>query len=228
MKNSGGKIFLGVVLVLLGVLFLLDQLGLGRILGGQSLIGYFWPLIIVGIGILFLVRGGLTPGIIFVTFGLLFIASQFFGWSIWGNWWPIVLIAIGVAILLGKTTENVFSNAVSGTTEANTLNDFLIFWGSEKRIVSKAFHGGKITCMFGGEKIDLREAAIAKDGAKLEVYCAFGGVEIIAPVDMNVEVAGNGVLGAVENKAVHNTEANNKPKLLIVGNVAFGGIEVKN
>jgi len=228
MKNNTGRLFLGIAVILLGLVFLLEQIGLSDILGGRSLIGFFWPILIIATGIVFLVKGGTTPGLVLTTLGVLFFVSHIFGWSIWSNWWPLILIVIGVAILVGKTTENTLPNSISGTTSASSLNDFLAFWGAEKHITSKEFSGGRVTCLFGGEKIDLCDAGISKEGGKLEVFCAFGGVEIIVPTEMNVEVSGNGFLGAIENKSTASTEASARPKLLIVGNVAFGGIEVKN
>jgi predicted membrane protein len=230
MKNNGAKLLIGGVLILLGILFLLDQFGLSRYLNGHSLIGFFWPVLVIAIGVMFLARGGITAGIIFLFFGGLFFASQLFGWEIWGTWWPLILIALGVAILLGKTIERPGLNVVSGGSSTSQLNDFIAFWGAEKRITSKEFTGGKITCLFGGEKIDLREAEIAKDGGKLEISTAFGGVELIVPQNMNIEVKGNAILGGVDNKTAqqYSEAAGKGPLLTIICSVAFGGIEVKN
>lgn len=228
MKTNSGKIILGLSLILLGTLFLLDQTELNSFLGYRTFVGFFWPTVIIASGIVFLIRGDLTPGIIFVTLGLLFFGSHVFGWHIWNNWWPILIIASGVAILLGKITHQPLPNPVSGTATSSTLNDFVFLGGTHKQIVSQDFAGGKITCMFGGGKIDLRQAGISKDGAKLDVFCAFGGAEIIVPPEMNVEVIGNGFLGAVENKTIADPSTKDKPKLLIAGSAAFGGIEIKN
>ena len=227
MKGSTGRIILGLAVVFLGILFLLEQVGLSDYIGGRSLIGFFWPALILGAGVLFLVKGGITPGIIFLTLGALFFASNLFGWQIWGNWWPAILIAVGVAILLGKTTEKTFVNTISGEYNKNRLDDFLVLWGGEKRITSTEFEGGKITCMFGGEKIDLRDATIAKAGGKLDIFCAFGGVEIIVPTHINIEITGNAFLGGVDNKTAPTTRPGS-PKLVINCTTTFGGVEIKN
>lgn len=218
---------MGVAIVVLGVMFLLQEIGLSQILGGKSLVSFFWPILLLAVGIIFLVKGGLAPGIVFISFSGLFVFSIFFGWEVWAKWWPVILIAIGTAILLGKTKTCGKLNINNKIESSDRVDDMIAFWGSDKQITSSNFQGGNITCVFGGVKLDLRNAKISKDGGKLNIFCAFGGVEIIVPPELNFEITGTAFLGGVENKTTHTIDPAS-PKLVINCTAAFGGVEIKN
>jgi hypothetical protein len=91
--------FLGLLLVLLGVLFALDQAG--WITGGA-----WWQYLLIGLGAILIINGlvryrayrwgsytAFTFGIILVFIGALFMLG-------FSQWWPAVLIAAGAILLL--------------------------------------------------------------------------------------------------------------------------------
>lgn len=103
--RSVGRLVGGGVLVVLGVLFLLGELS------GLDVVPYAWPLLIVGIGGLFLVAmiaggtslGGLAiPGALFMTLGtVLFVQNAFGLWETWAYVWPLIVPgSIGVGLWL--------------------------------------------------------------------------------------------------------------------------------
>jgi hypothetical protein len=91
--------FSGLVLILLGVLFLLDQQG---ILTGSQ----WWQWFLVGLGGIFVINsivyyrspfrwrayGKLIAGIILITIGVLFLAGA-------SHWWPIALLVAGACFI---------------------------------------------------------------------------------------------------------------------------------
>ncbi len=93
----------GLILILLGVLFLLTTMD-------YISWGDWWKLFLMGLGVILIleaiirsvspsyrkdIRGKLIGG-----FVLIFIGGSFvIGWS---NWWPLILIAVGVGILLSS------------------------------------------------------------------------------------------------------------------------------
>ncbi len=99
-RRGSPGIFAGLVLLVLGVLFLLAN---------QGIIGWdvWWQYFLVGLGAAFLIDGGvrylrgeresllgsLIPGLVLIGIGLVFLAGAF-------AWWPLVIIAAGVIILL--------------------------------------------------------------------------------------------------------------------------------
>jgi len=98
------QLFLGVVLVATGGLFLADQLL------GIQIMAYFWPLLIVLFGLTFfagmLVAGrkgaGLAiPGAVITTLGtLLFIQNTFNLWGTWTYAWALLTSAVGLGMLI--------------------------------------------------------------------------------------------------------------------------------
>lgn len=106
MRDKRGRdplrgLFWGLVLVLVGVLFFIDQ---------QQGIGWdtLWKYLLIGLGGIFIVDGlahlaipayrdgqlgRFIPGVILLFVGLAFLYN-------FSQWWPIILIAVGVIILL--------------------------------------------------------------------------------------------------------------------------------
>lgn len=57
-----------------------------------------------------------------------------------------------------------------------------------------------IHCLMGGVTLDFREADLAPGVTELQVSCLMGGVEIIVPPDLNVEVSGSAILGGFDQE----------------------------
>jgi hypothetical protein len=94
-------LFVGLSLLLLGVLFLLNQTGA---LTGDT----WWQSLLIGLGVIWIINGlvrynhpefhwgaynKIVFGIVLILVGALFIAG-------FSEWWPVVLIVAGVAFLL--------------------------------------------------------------------------------------------------------------------------------
>jgi predicted membrane protein len=222
MKDTGllTRIFVGFFLVLIGVGFLLDQLGLNFL--GVNVFN-FWPLIFFVIGIPMLVRRNIFGGILFLTVGTAFLLANFFGYSIFAIIWPVVIIVIGFSIVFRPKR---FSNIGHTTKVAkDSVEESLIFWGMDQVIESNNFQGGNIDCVFGGFKLDLRGVKI-KDGATLEVSCVFGGGELFLPRDVRVLLEGSSVMGGVTNNTLSGKDTD--PLFRITASAVFGGIDIKN
>jgi hypothetical protein len=98
------QMFLGVVLVVTGGLFLVDQLL------GIQIMAYFWPLLVVLFGLTFFVSmlvggrkgaGLAIPGAVITTLGtLLFIQNAFNLWATWTYAWALLTTAAGLGMLI--------------------------------------------------------------------------------------------------------------------------------
>jgi hypothetical protein len=107
-----GSLFVGLFLVLLGVLSLAGNLlfSLGRNLPNS--IFQMWPVIVIGIGLLFVMppfffprtrglAGLFIPGMpVLVTGVILFTASLLNNWRIWATAWPLEVLAVAVGFVL--------------------------------------------------------------------------------------------------------------------------------
>jgi len=224
MKNSS-KFILGVILILVGILFLIEQTGfLGRYsISIWSFIWTFWPLVLIFSGAKLLVEGNNSGGFVLLILGAVFLATTLFKWDFFSVLWPVIIICIGISILFKN--EGTSFNTGTKTSREDLLSETVVFWGVDKKITSKSFKGGEINVAFGGATIDLREAKVVKEGAKLHINCAFGGVEVLVPKDCRVITNGTGILGGWEPKIADSDVE--EPVLEITGSVALGGVEIK-
>jgi hypothetical protein len=64
--------------------------------------------------------------------------------------------------------------------------------------------------------------------AQLDIFTAFGGVEVKVPDGWQVEVKGLPLFGGIENATAKEAVAANAPRLSISATVLFGGLEIKH
>lgn len=115
------------------------------------------------------------------------------------------------------------------TVSADQPNITAIFSGASRRISSRSFKGAKLTAIFGGIQLDLREAIIETSPAILDVTAVFGGVGIKVPRDWSVEFQTSAVLGGIGDERKQGEPASGAaPHLLITGTAVFGGVSVKD
>jgi predicted membrane protein len=223
----------GALIVSVGVALLLDHMGF-IVIGSLF---RFWPMILVffGVGHLF------TPsnrawGVILIVVGTIFQLNNLGITHLrFADMWPVAIIAVGLLLMWGAMKPPLILKGVSGTGDtADVLEAVAIFGGTERRIKSQTFKGGRVTSIFGGVELDFRDANIDGDEATLDVNCIFGGVEIRVPDRWNVHSRSIPVLGGYSDKtrlsaAPPQDSPNDKRKTLIItGTVIFGGVEIGN
>lgn len=212
----------GVVLVALGGLFLLDQAG--RLEAGE-IIGTWWPVIIIALGLGQLLeqrRLALGP-LIVVGAGVLLLLGELdvVPGNVWRYIWPLVLIAIGLALVFRPNGRRL---PPGRPDEVVSVSAFLS--GNEVVCTSQNFKGGSLTAAFGGVSLDLRQAKLAPEGATVSILAAFGGAEVFVPRGWRVETSALPILGGFENKANASADPGS-PVLKVDATVMFGGAEVK-
>ncbi|KUO63790.1 MAG: hypothetical protein APF84_09220 [Gracilibacter sp. BRH_c7a] len=219
------KIF-GVIIILLGVMLLLNSTGIVEVNIGY-LISNFWPMILIIIGTFVLLTNPASKigGIITLTIGIVFQLKNLGYFDIFQyiSLWPVLLILIGIWIVFGRGQR-------WDTDSNDSFNALGLFSGSSVRSVSQQFQGGSATALFGGVEIDLREAQITPEQmeARVEVFAAFGGIEIIVPQGWNVIIKGIPLFGGWDNKTLSTGKDQEAPILKLNCLVMFGGLEVKN
>jgi hypothetical protein len=103
-----------------------------------------------------------------------------------------------------------------------------VFSGVDRHIAGTDFHGAQCTAVFGGCKIDLRDAQIQGREAVLETYAIFGGVEIRVPEDWVVVNRGVVIFGGMNDHRQRPSNGPDTKTLILEGATVFGGTEVKN
>ena len=229
----GGRYFIGLILILLGVGFLLDQTGFIQI---GDIINMYWPVIIILIGLSGLLdrKSSKLRNLIVLAIGVLLQLRKlgYITIDVFQLFFPVVLILIGINIIFSKgvkkhkTPVEPEKWSKNNATAEDTVDLFVIFSGIDTINQSNSFKGGKVSAIFGGIDLDLRGVTLNNNEAFLDVTALFGGVDISVPPNWRVEMTGTPILGAWENKTRLNTDPG-APVLKIRGTAIFGGIEVK-
>ncbi len=187
-----------IILIAIGSFFLIDDF-----LPNIRLQPAFWPLVIIGLGLLFIFRPS---------------KKNFFCKNKEKS-------DFNQPLLTGNADE---SSPVSGDNN-DVLKIESVFSGVNRNVLSKNFLGGKISCVFGGAEIDCSQADI-KTVIVLKVDVVFGGVKLIVPANWSVQNEIEGVFHSVEDKRRYNANVFIDPaKVLILrGSTIFGGVEIKS
>jgi hypothetical protein len=257
-RNPFGGLVIGAILAGIGVLLLLQNLG---ILVVDDLWEY-WPVILIVAGGSRLMSawdlgGRIFGGIVLFVGGVFLLRNLgLLHGNVWAYFWPVMLIAIGLGLLIraleGNHAWDLWSdhrtppvppspgpgsgNAGAGPDfQRPPLNDIQnsfkedhIFSGAKRRIETKDFEGGEALAIFGGAEIDLRKADTKREQVFIEANAIFGGIEIRVPETWRVILRGTGVFGGFNDETVQPMNDTKAPRLIVTGSAIFGGVNVKN
>lgn len=227
-KSKHGLI--GIILILAGLIFIGDQLGIFPYKFKDII--FSWQSLLIVLGLIFLAkRDGKPTGIILLAIGIFFILPKFMNvpYNFHKFFWPILLIFAGVLIIsrgfFWKRTE-IPSSRMNG----DSIDDVNIFGGHDRIITNENFRGGEIINIFGGGKYNLLNSKLSQGKNVLEVVMIFGGSKIIVPQDWEIKVEVAVVFGGFTDKRIIPAGlVHNKDKTLIIKGVAiFGGGEISS
>jgi predicted membrane protein len=232
-KNDGLP-FMGIFLIGLGIVFLLDRIGIiphqyrNLIFSWQSL------LIFVGVVSMFKTHARF-PGLILILVGAGFMLPNIMDipFNISRLIFPVILILVGVGLVLktrNQTRPHVFHSGTETVNGSERIEEVAIFGGGKRVISSQNIRGGVITAIFGGIELDMSDAELSDEGAVIEITCIFGGTTIIVKPEWDVQLQVASILGGFSDKrkVYKQTEPNNGKKLIIKGAAIFGGGELKS
>jgi predicted membrane protein len=185
--------------------------------------------VFMGLGSLF--NGDWSRGLILLLIGSYFQLEHFGMIHIsWGTFWPILPIIAGIMMIAGRWEMGRQRQYSKGNIQS--LNEFAMFGGVEKRITATNFQGGRVQAIFGGVEIDLRGAEIEGDQAVIDVEAIFGGVEMVVPERWMVVFEGQSIFGGYSDETrqpMPDVMSGGQRKVLVLrGRAVFGGIAVKN
>ncbi|SEJ68136.1 Predicted membrane protein [Cyclobacterium xiamenense] len=248
MKNiRNGNHALGVLILVIGALLLLKQIGV--LIPGWI---FSWPMILIAIGLYSGYKNGFqnTGSVVLLVIGGFFLLRDkvFLPFEIGPYLLPLALIFLGLFILFKKNKNPAINwtdwegnydkwekklrteNDTEGepTNSSDYLNVEALFCGLKRKVMSKHFKGGEITTVFGGSDIDLMHADIEAQ-AVLKVSVVFGGVKLIVPPHWDVQLGVSNLAAGVEDKRhFHQATQDPQKRLVISGTVIFGGIEISS
>lgn len=122
-----------------------------------------------------------------------------------------------------------FSSPAAPIDRTNTRSEaettFAIFGSVDRRGPWRARRHLSNLTLFGGSKFDFSEATFESDVCELNVFCAFGGVDLRVPEGVNVRNETVAIFGGTEVK--HINPQPGAPTIVVKGLVLFGGVEAK-
>ena len=196
-RAQGAGMVMGLAFIAVGTIWTLDNIGI--IIFDPRLI---WPLILIGVGALFLVR------------------------SLERRRLVVDPPPARSALPNGSTGSTDFE---AQAIPADSVQQWTVFGGGKRVIDTQNFRGGQLFAMFGGIELDLRDAALPRN-ALMDASVVFGGIEVRVPPTWTVEVRGSGVFGGYEDKTSHPRveRPGETPRLIVTGAALFGGVSIKN
>ena len=215
--------FIGVVIIVIGFLFLLESL----IPGFDINFGIIWPLILIVIPINeFIKRKKLDlilTIVLFVGIWFLLLNLDFIPEGYLNIFWPIIIMLVGFSVAFSAVKISSVKKRVSTKVEASYYG---IFSACDERINTNDFKGTNVYAIFGGVDLDLREVKLKDEEVVINAYSIFGGTTLFVPEGYNIVVNSTAILGGNDNKA-HN-QFSEKNKTIYINCVSvFGGAEIK-
>jgi hypothetical protein len=237
--SGAGGMVVGALIVAIGLLILLDNMGIFRVHD----VWHYWPVLLIVFGVSKILEaraaaGYVWGGVLTLAGALLLLDNLDIVVIDFNFVWPLLLIAFGLSMLL-RSIDRKRHMAMGGTAGTATMgpvdassscNAFAVFGGSKRRIDTPDFRGGEAVAVFGGVEFDLRSAGMTVDQAVIDVNVVCGGLEVRIPENWTIINRAMTIFGGVEDKTIQsNRDPNVKsPQLLITGSVVFGGISLRN
>ncbi len=226
-----GRLLVGLLFIAGGLLFTLSNFGLIHLRDARQ----YWPLILVGVGLLRLASRRVFSGLVFLGFGVLLQLRELDIFWFRVEWlFPLVFVLVGLRIVTEGFRRR-WPPSQNAAGPGGLLNEWAVFGGGDRRI-STEFSGGQANAVFGGFNIDLRNSTMIGDSAGIDVFCFCGGGEIRVPEGWNVVLKVVAIFGGTDDKTRHDQSGFSssgsagapQKTLLVTGFILFGGLGVKN
>ena len=138
---------------------------------------------------------------------------------------PVIIAVIGIKMIFkGFGKENDFVKCIDENKD-RMKTAFAAFSGQDIIIDKEVFRGAELTAVFGGVKLDLRNAVFEGDSV-INACCIFGRADIFFSYNVNIKVNSNSLFGGIDNKK-HQNSKDNQYTVYLNGTCIFGGVDVK-
>ena len=231
-RSPVGRIFLGLGLVMFGLLWTLQALDWRP---ADELIRW-WPLLLVGYGVATLSGWGgvrsVPRGLFFTGLGAVLVLAHLVHISVgFGVVWSLIIMFAGV-VLLRRSFVPYHDDASPGTAGAagadGPLKLYAIMGAAIRRASGQAPTRGELFAVMGGIELDLRKVVPPPGPLVLDVFAVAGGVEVIVPETWRVRSDIVPIAGAVEDRTTRTPEGAAEATLELRGTVVMGGVVVRN
>jgi hypothetical protein len=216
-----GRLVLGLVAFILGLVFLADNAGMLRADSAMRL----WPLGVVALGLIVVLQpdtANRIVGAVLLIAGVWLLLNNVGVWS-YGFWrtWPYLLIVFGLWMVYRVRGMRAREAATGGACVAG----FAFLDGVERKGDSARFQAGELSAVLGTCDVDLSgvTTAAATDRAVVDALALFGKISLQVPAGWNVE---NRVLPLLGKVDVPQLSATPGPTVVVQGSVIGGSVSV--
>ncbi len=222
--KSNRRAVLGIIMILAGMILIASHLG--WIPWSLRSVILSWQALLIALGLFLIVsRDSWPAGLILIGVGSFFMISKLVPMSFEYHRlvWPVILVAFGLVLI----TRRVGSQKIPPGS-MDYIDDMSLFGGGDKMITSQNFRGGKLTSFFGGSKINLLRADLAKGQNIIDIFAMFGGTKLIVPPSWTVKIEVTSIFGGFTDKrpVPPNNVIDPSKELVIKGIVIFGGGDI--
>lgn len=220
-----------------GVLILLRNLGILN----EAITSFFisWQMMLIVMGGVMVLKARRTKrnksvgGIVLIAIGVFYLIPARFDMV---SLWPLWFIVFGLAILYKtrRRSDTSFSSAAGegqytgGSSEEGFVNSDVRFGSAKHVVLEPFFKGGFLDVSFGEVVLDLRRTKLEQRETYIEIEAAFGGVKLLVPSSWNIVAEMDTTFSSFSDKRFVSHEIDSEHKLIIRGDVDFGGIEIKS
>ena len=246
------EIVVGVLLILLGGLFLIANFGP---LPQLKNVIISWQMLLIAIGILSFRKHSFT-GFCLILVGSFFLIpklaevfTESFFWvnnDFTSNYWAILLIAVGIFWIVvprkkwhRRCEENVRfyhhhhrRHRCNGEDKQYEINGEFskttIFGSGEYIVLEPEFKGGEVKVVFGASEIDLRKTSLPEGDTYLKIEAVFSGITFLIPDNWNIESQIEYAFSGIADKRRVVMPVDSSRRLVLVGSCVFSGCEIKS
>lgn len=136
---------------------------------------------------------------------------------------PAVLVAIGVGIIFKDTVSSKVNEKIDELNKSNKEEFYATFSGKKLNFAGDDFKGVSLNAIFGGIDLDLKNANVVEDKI-INATSVFGGINIFAPENVNIQVKSTSIFGGVNNKTKNK---DGQPTIYVKAFCLFGGVDIK-
>jgi predicted membrane protein len=243
--NSSSRLWSGLILLVIGLVFFLRNFGIDIPDWVLS-----WHTLLIAIGLFIGFKRNFRGGawLIFVLVGAYFTIEDMGDFDFSRYYFALIFIALGLYLILKPKSSSIerwkLKNSVEGSpenpltvdpaAEATVIdqNDIIdsvnVFGGANQKVFSKNLRGGDVVAIFGGCELNLSHSDF-QDTITLEVVAIFGGIKIIVPPTWEIKSEVAAIFGGIDDKRAVAPFGDGPRKILVIKGLAlFGGVDIKN
>lgn len=231
MKKVTG-ILLGAIVICIGVAYFLSVF---EVFDFKLSLDGWWTLFIILPSLCSLLTGrDIVGSLIGIVAGvaLLLAAQGVYEYAVaWKIILPVVVVAIGAEIIVkavrGKKKEQVKIEIDVDEDDVDSDDRAAIFNEKNRDYDGEEFSAAKVMAIFGSSKCNLKNAKFSSKN-ELDVFCVFGGAEIIVPENVTIRNNAFCLFGGLSDKREVKGSDEDCVTLTINGVCVFGGVDVKS